>query len=149
MKITMYELLRLVKDGKAPKKIIYDKSKYFYNGLEKDYYKYTTKDFKDENIEYLFDYKITEILNDEVEIIEEKEMCHKCHKYPAEYNQTYCEFCLGISKLEEKKIPEKIIPTSLKGIDNLDEKIEIAHIDTISVIETVNQVLDYLKSKGE
>ena len=50
---------------------------------------------------------------------------------------------------EEKKIPEKIIPTSLKGIDNLDEKIEIAHIDTISVIETVNQVLDYLKSKGE
>ena len=51
--------------------------------------------------------------------------------------------------LEEKNIPEKLIPTSLKGIDNLDEKIEIAHIDTISVIETLNKVLDYLKSKGE
>jgi hypothetical protein len=50
---------------------------------------------------------------------------------------------------EEKKIPEKLIPTSLKGIDNLDEKIEIAHIDTISVIETVNQLIDYLKSKGD
>jgi hypothetical protein len=52
-------------------------------------------------------------------------------------------------KIEEKKIPEKIIPTSLKSIDNLDEKIEIAHIDTISVIETLNQLIDYLKSKGE
>ena len=50
---------------------------------------------------------------------------------------------------EEKEIPEKLIPTSLKGIDNLDEKIEIAHIDTISVIETVNQLIDYLKSKGD
>ena len=54
-----------------------------------------------------WDYIIFNCLNDEVEIIEEKEMCHKCHKYPAEYNQTYCEFCLGISKLEEHKIPEK------------------------------------------
>ena len=50
---------------------------------------------------------------------------------------------------EEKKIPEKLIPTSLKGIDNLDKKIEIAHIDTISVIGTVNEIIDYLKSKGE
>ena len=48
---------------------------------------------------------------------------------------------------EEKKLPEKLIPTSLKGIDNLDEKIEIAHIDTISVIDTVNKILDYLESK--
>ena len=72
MKITMYELLGLVKDGKAPKRIIYDKSTYWYNGLEQDYYKYTTKDFNDENIKYLFDYKITEILNDEVEIPEEE-----------------------------------------------------------------------------
>lgn len=48
-----------------------------------------------------------------------------------------------------KKMPEKLIPTSLKGIDNLDEKIEIAHIDTISVIGTVNEIIDYLKSKGE
>ena len=50
---------------------------------------------------------------------------------------------------EEKKIPEKLIPTSLKGIDNLDEKIEIAHIDTISAIETINEIIDFLKSKGE
>lgn len=30
-----------------------------------------------------------------------KEMCHKCKKYPAEYNQTYCEFCLGISNKDD------------------------------------------------
>ena len=52
-------------------------------------------------------------------------------------------------KIEEKKIPEKIIPTSLKGIDNLDEKIEIAHIDTISAIDKINEIIDYLKSEGE
>jgi len=90
MKITIYELLGMVKDGEAPKKIIYDKSKYFYNGLEKDYYTYTTKDFKDEDIEYLFDYKITEILNDEVEILEEK-------KIPEKIKDKYCS---QISKVE-------------------------------------------------
>ena len=51
--------------------------------------------------------------------------------------------------LEEKKIPEKLIPTSLKGIDDLNEKIDVAHIDTISAIGTINEIIDYLKSKGE
>jgi hypothetical protein len=50
---------------------------------------------------------------------------------------------------DEKKLPEKLIPTSLRGIDNLDEKIEIERIDIISVMERVNQLIDYLKSKGE
>ena len=30
-----------------------------------------------------------------------KEICHKCKKYPAEYNQTECEFCMGISTKDE------------------------------------------------
>ena len=50
---------------------------------------------------------------------------------------------------EEKKIPEKLMPTSLKGIDNLDEKIEISHIDTISAIDKINEIIDYLESKGD
>lgn len=54
------------------------------------------------------------ILNEKVEIIKDKEMCHKCGKYPCEYNQTYCEFCLGISE-EDKKI----------------EKIGVNHLQTI------------------
>jgi hypothetical protein len=46
---------------------------------------------------------------------------------------------------EEHKIPEKIITTSLRGIDNLDEKIEVAHVDTISAIDKINEILDYLE----
>ena len=40
MKITMYELLGLVKDGKAPKKIKYNGVELEYDELRKDYYKY-------------------------------------------------------------------------------------------------------------
>ena len=72
MKTTIYELLGMIKDGKAPKKIMYD------NGIW-NYRKRT--DMKDTilNVEYinektccdLFDeYLITDILNDEVEILE-------------------------------------------------------------------------------
>lgn len=137
------ELLNKIANGEeVPKKIKYKGSIYTY--LEQE----GNKIYQYEDYNAVLDIQCFEKLNDEVEIIEE-EMCHKCHKYLAEHNQTYCEFCLGISKLEEKKIPEKLIPTSLKGIDNLDEKIEIAHIDTISVIEIVNQLIDYLQSKGE
>lgn len=49
--------------------------------------------------------------------------------------------------LEEDKKIEKIIPTSLKGIDNLDEKIEIAHIDTISAIDKINEIIDRLNNE--
>ena len=113
MKITMYELLGLVKDGKAPKKIK------FY-GVEWEYTEYQYERIDKENLGNIWNGYNFNILNDEVEILE-----------------------------EEKKIPEKLTPTSLKGIDNLDEKIEIAHIDTMSVLDTVNEIIDYLKSKGE
>ena len=84
-------------------------------------YMYWTENANYQDIEnYLFGKWNFKILNDEVEIIE-----------------------------EEKKMPEKLIPTSLKGIDNLDEKIEIAHIDTVSAINKINEVIDYLKSKGD
>lgn len=67
MKITIYELLGLVKDGKAPKKIRYR-------------YSYLYKDFKfdGETLNYisgkdwLFGEDITAMLNDEVEILEEE-----------------------------------------------------------------------------
>lgn len=56
--------------------------------------------------------------------------------------------CEEIPLIEEDKKIEKIIPTSLKGIDNLDEKIEIAHIDTISAIEKINEIIDVI-NKGD
>ena len=51
--------------------------------------------------------------------------------------------------IEEDKKIEKIIPTSLKGIDNLDEKIEIAHIDTISAIDKINEIIDKINRMEE
>lgn len=39
-----------------------------------------------------------------------EEMCHKCKKYPAECNQTECEFCLGISSKDDyiKNLQQRI-----------------------------------------
>ena len=69
MKITIYELLGLVKDGKAPGKIKYYDEFWRYNDVTEDYY-------NDSNREYLLK-KIfcgscmTSFIDDEVEIIEE------------------------------------------------------------------------------
>ena len=65
------DLLNKIANSETPKRILYDKQTYWYDGMEQDYYTYTEKDLDDEDIKYLFDYKITEILNDEVEIIED------------------------------------------------------------------------------
>ena len=103
----------------------------------------------------LMHYIQEEDLNDTVEILEEKEICHKCHKYPAEYNQTYCEFCLGISKLEEeKKIPEKLkieqdTPSSNYYIRNENGTKCGLTKHSKMIAETLNQLIDYLKSKGD
>ena len=66
MKITIYELLGLIKDGKAPSNIKYDEKKYYMN-LEDRYIR-----IEDTKIVYLSnEYDLTKCLNDEVEIIEE------------------------------------------------------------------------------
>jgi hypothetical protein len=72
MKITTYELLGLVKDSKAPKKIKYGNVKLTYNEGCEDYYPYYG--------EGLFEYKFgncKNFLNDEVEIIEENKKIEK------------------------------------------------------------------------
>lgn len=72
MKIIMYELLGLVKDGKTPKKIKYGNVKLKYNEGCEDYYPYYG--------EGLFEYKFgncKNFLNDEVEIIEEPKKIEK------------------------------------------------------------------------
>lgn len=66
MKITIYELLGLIKDGKQPKYISMDGAKLFWNGK--------TYQFETEYCTLNWDYYIEEIkLNDKVEIIEEDE----------------------------------------------------------------------------
>lgn len=76
MKITIYELLGLIKDGKAPKKIAYNSVILEYAEGNEDYYSYYGRG--------LFEYKFTtcnDFLNDEVEIIEEPKKIEKCKNY--------------------------------------------------------------------
>ena len=72
MKITFYELLGLVKDGKAPKKIKFGNIELEYDEECEDYYSYYGQG--------LFEYKFgncKNFLNDEVEIIEEPKKIEK------------------------------------------------------------------------
>lgn len=106
MKITMYELLGLVKDGKAPKKILYNGLMPEYDEEYKDYYPYYGR--------YLFAYKFatcTDFLDDEVEIIEESKKIEKCKNYEdflgiddyMEYLKTKIDKLIDeINKLKEK-----------------------------------------------
>ena len=139
MKITMYELLGLVKDGKAPKKIKYkDKIYYYHEGYdfnymynssdyspmdkEKSLFKFNSYKCKD-GAEYWDNNAAIDFLNDEVEIPE-----------------------------EEKKIPEKLdiydeLQTLLANgggsydhnIHKMFKKIELKQ----------NEIIDYLKRKGD
>lgn len=110
MKITMYELLGLVKDGKAPKKIAYNSVILEYAEGNEDYYSYYGRG--------LFEYKFTtcnDFLNDEVEIIEES----KKIEYEQIEELTCNEFDF------EKKTINSLIKNQRKLIDeinNLKEK---------------------------
>ena len=71
--ISVYELLGLIKDGKPPKKIIYDNKKYF---IEVHDYS-----LNDEKVFWLFeDNNIIQIMTKKVEIIEEEKVIEKLGK---------------------------------------------------------------------
>ena len=78
MKITMYELLGLVKDGKAPKKIKFRNEIYEYENHIKDgFIDYVGIEKEDDEAFYLSSYignnYISDIFTDEVEIIDDEE----------------------------------------------------------------------------
>ena len=72
MKITIYELLGMIKDGKAPKKIKYDNDVYGYIKKYGDYKCERTLLYLLDKIIRNDDYNMGIVLNDEVEIIEEE-----------------------------------------------------------------------------
>ena len=74
MKITIYELLGLIKEGKAPKKIKIDG--YILKLQENETY-WKSKYIDKQGDSLFLDYHIT--LNDEVEIIEEEKEIKKFH----------------------------------------------------------------------
>ena len=100
MKITIYELLGMIKDGKAPKKIKYRQNIF---GFIHSLADYKPDDITKYNGNYLLHYLFEEevnFLNDEVEIIEEPkkiekwgegalEEMEKCTDYTLEDLQKY------------------------------------------------------------
>ena len=76
MKITMYELLGLVKDGKAPKKIKYKNNIYEYDGETQNYCSPINMIWN-----FLIKEDIVALLDDEVEIIEKPKKIEKIEKY--------------------------------------------------------------------
>ena len=153
MKINVIDLLNKIANGEeVPKKIKVGNKIYNYEtfniGKGDNYFTAEWEEVKGYRISYDGTYYYLEIrdynLNEPVEILEEEPYVEICGRW-----FTKSEYDKLAHNEEEKKIPEKLIPTSLKGIDNLDEKIEIANIDTVSIIDTVNAIIDYFKSKGE
>ena len=72
----------------------------------------------------------------------EKEKCHKCKIYNAEYNQTECEFCLGIS---EKKPDINIIEYLEKEIKRKNIRIERLN----NIINELEKLLNYDINKAQ
>lgn len=89
MKITMYELLGLVKDGKAPKKIKFRNEIYEYkNNIEDGFIDYVGTEKETNGVNYLSSYignnYISDIFTDEAEIIEEPKKIEKIEIYEDE-----------------------------------------------------------------
>ena len=83
MKIEIYTLLGLVKDGKAPKKIKYNNIGLEYSEENEDYYSYYGRG--------LFEYKFgncKNFLNDKIAIIEEPKKIKKIEK-PTQHEYLY------------------------------------------------------------
>ena len=101
MKITIYELLGLVKDGKAPKKILLNGIAFEYQG---DDYLYKDEDKKEHwlfstsyNDKYIW---LESFLKAEVEIIEEPKKIEKIKSNGDEFYSDYIETWISKNKTD-------------------------------------------------
>lgn len=146
MKITMYELLGLVKDGKAPKKVRFDNV--IWNKVYGEKNILYEDEYDNDLFIHFFRKNLDFTLNDEVEILEEEprniEVCGSLFT-KSEYDK------LAHSE-EEKKIPEKIRHDACWIYDdetNQLEKITLKDDLILNKLDDIIDYLDYLKSKGE
>ena len=114
MKIAFYELLGLVKDGKAPKKIKFGNIELEYSEENEDYYSYYGQG--------LFEYKFgncKNFLNDGVEIIEEPKKIEKIARCDSIKMTHYGEL---YKPSENEEILRIKVNKLIDEINNLKEK---------------------------
>lgn len=120
MKITIYELLGLIKDGKAPKTIIYrDKTWEYTTTVKGTGYQYYSPDYQEWKTLQSQVY-LEECLNDEVEIIEEPKKIKKLDLDGYYDDNSYCE-CKSEWCASEDVLVVKINEL-IDEINNLKEK---------------------------
>ena len=95
MKITMYELLGLVKDGKAPKKIKYKNNIYEYDGETQNYCSPINMVW-----DFLIGKDIVALLDDEVEIIEEPKKIENIKSNGDEFYSDYIDTWISKNKTD-------------------------------------------------
>lgn len=130
MKITMYELLGMVKDGTQPNHIKYRGEEWWW-GYDTYTYFADLERTPDAQTNMFTRYVINYCLDDEVEIIEEEK------KVP-EKLETYKE-------VDDEDSYANILKVSKNGEYEIDEATSV-------IVDKINEILkylDYLKSKGE
>lgn len=95
--ITIYELLELIKDDKAPNRILYDH--YIWNWTGDDYHTILKTEKEQFLITGMYYTWLSEFLNDKVEIIEED---NKIKKIQTIGSKWYSEYIEGYFDEEEK-----------------------------------------------
>lgn len=114
MKITIYELLGLIKNGKAPKEVKYNETKYVFNEDKQCY----------EN-SYEWFPLIQEIgLNKKVEILDEEDEFIDIEELDVEYDDDgrIDGVYMGRPEVEERKIINDLIKNQKKIINKLKEE---------------------------
>lgn len=119
MKITIYELLGLVKDGKAPKKIKFRNEIYEYkSNIENNFIDYVVTEKETSAVFYLSSHignnYINDIFTDEVEIIEEPKKMKKIEFEEIE------ELTCGTYDFEKQTI-NSLIKNQRKLIDEVNK----------------------------
>lgn len=141
--ISYFELLQLIKDGKEPKKIklylisdnIGKEYKAEYDCCDFSYYGLANMDEENENYKYYLSECFLEsnMFDKKIEIIEEKKIPEKLENEHEFYSYV---------KYEENKNEIDKVLYILKAINLTEEKID-------NLNNSVNEIIDYLNSKGE
>lgn len=131
MKVTMYELLGMVKDGTAPKKILIN-DKVYYLLVDEEHYVYSqSKDIR--QWVFFIDHKINiqQNLDLEVLILDEN--------YEVE----------TIEESQEHKIPEKICTNRIINTKDILEFEMIQNKINAEYTYAINEIIDYINKENK